>query len=100
MQVRLVLEEPEPGVTVVKLTQTDVPEEDRFVLVSINLTFVFLVYFVHWILYVFWVCNVCEMQVWEFDGRGEHGERMEGSNLSQDKGGFWVWCLIVCPEMY
>ncbi|KAJ9543791.1 hypothetical protein OSB04_023498 [Centaurea solstitialis] len=29
-QVRLVLEEPEPGVTVVKLTQTDVPEEDRY----------------------------------------------------------------------
>ncbi|KAI3811676.1 hypothetical protein L1987_21404 [Smallanthus sonchifolius] len=28
--VRLVLEEPEPGVTVVKLTQTDVPEEDRY----------------------------------------------------------------------
>ncbi|XP_076904634.1 uncharacterized protein LOC143560147 [Bidens hawaiensis] len=28
--VRLVLEEPEPGVTVVKLTQTDVPEEDSY----------------------------------------------------------------------
>ncbi|KAF7804159.1 activator of 90 kDa heat shock protein ATPase-like protein [Senna tora] len=28
--VRLVLEEPEPGITVVKLTQTDVPEEDRY----------------------------------------------------------------------
>ncbi|KAD4888735.1 hypothetical protein E3N88_20808 [Mikania micrantha] len=28
--VRLVLEEPKPGVTVVKLTQTDVPEEDRY----------------------------------------------------------------------
>lgn len=28
--VRLVLEEPEPGVTIVKLTQTDVPEEDRY----------------------------------------------------------------------
>ncbi|XP_071720379.1 uncharacterized protein [Rutidosis leptorrhynchoides] len=28
--VRLVLEEPEPGVTVVNLTQTDVPEEDRY----------------------------------------------------------------------
>ncbi|KAL7600989.1 uncharacterized protein LOC111908785 [Lactuca sativa] len=28
--VRLVLEEPEPGVTVVKLTQTDVPDEDRY----------------------------------------------------------------------
>ncbi|OIV95458.1 hypothetical protein TanjilG_06920 [Lupinus angustifolius] len=28
--VRLVLEEPEPGVTVVKLTHTDVPEEDRY----------------------------------------------------------------------
>ncbi|KAI3685099.1 hypothetical protein L6452_34332 [Arctium lappa] len=29
-KVRLVLEEPEPGVTVVKLTQTDVSEEDRY----------------------------------------------------------------------
>lgn len=29
LQVRLVFEEPEPGVTVVKLTHTDVPEEDR-----------------------------------------------------------------------
>ena len=29
-QVRLVFEEPEPGVTVVKLTHTDVPEEDRY----------------------------------------------------------------------
>ncbi|PWA19122.1 aha1 domain-containing protein [Artemisia annua] len=29
-KVRLVLEEPEPGVTVVNLTQTDVPEEDRY----------------------------------------------------------------------
>lgn len=28
--VRLTFEEPEPGVTVVKLTQTDVPEEDRY----------------------------------------------------------------------
>lgn len=29
LQVRLELEEPEPGVTVAKLTHTDVPEEDR-----------------------------------------------------------------------
>ncbi|KAL5059493.1 hypothetical protein RYX36_031097 [Vicia faba] len=29
-QVKLVFEEPEPGVTVVKLTHTDVPEEDRY----------------------------------------------------------------------
>ncbi|KAJ1396054.1 START-like domain superfamily [Sesbania bispinosa] len=29
-QVRLVFEEPEPGVTIVKLTHTDVPEEDRY----------------------------------------------------------------------
>ncbi|XP_059646413.1 uncharacterized protein LOC132293045 [Cornus florida] len=28
--VRLTFEEPEPGVTIVKLTQTDVPEEDRY----------------------------------------------------------------------
>ena len=28
LQVRLVFEEPESGVTVVKLTHTDVPEED------------------------------------------------------------------------
>lgn len=33
-QVRLVFDEPEPGVTVVKLTHTDVPEEDRLVLVN------------------------------------------------------------------
>jgi hypothetical protein len=31
LQVRLVFEEPEPGVTVVNLTHTDVPEEDRLV---------------------------------------------------------------------
>lgn len=30
-QVRLTLDEPEPGVTVVKLTHTDIPEEDRCV---------------------------------------------------------------------
>lgn len=30
-QVKLVLDEPEPGVTIVKLTHTDVPEEDRLV---------------------------------------------------------------------
>ncbi|KAF8403929.1 hypothetical protein HHK36_012036 [Tetracentron sinense] len=29
-KVRLVFDEPEPGVTIVKLTQTDVPEEDRY----------------------------------------------------------------------
>lgn len=29
-QVKLVFEEPEPGVTIVKLTHTDVPEEDRY----------------------------------------------------------------------
>ena len=29
LQVRLVFEEPETGVTVVKLTHSDVPEEDR-----------------------------------------------------------------------
>ena len=29
---RLTFEEPESGVTIVKLTQTDVPEEDRLVL--------------------------------------------------------------------
>lgn len=29
LQVRIVFEEPESGVTVVKLTHTDVPEEDR-----------------------------------------------------------------------
>lgn len=39
LQVRLVLEEPEPGVTVVKLTQTDVPDEDRFVLSPSSETF-------------------------------------------------------------
>ncbi|GKA22653.1 hypothetical protein Tco_0708615 [Tanacetum coccineum] len=30
MHVRLALEESEPGVTVMNLTQTDVPEEDRY----------------------------------------------------------------------
>lgn len=34
-QVRLTLEEPEPGVTVVKLTHTDIPEEDRWVFVNL-----------------------------------------------------------------
>lgn len=34
LQVRLVFDEPEPGVTVVKLTHNDVPEEDRLVLVN------------------------------------------------------------------
>lgn len=32
LQVKLTLDEPEPGLTVVKLTHTDVPEEDRLVL--------------------------------------------------------------------
>lgn len=30
MQVRLVFDEPESGVTVIKLKQTDVPEEDMY----------------------------------------------------------------------
>lgn len=34
LQVRLVFDDSEPGVTVVKLTHTDVPEEDRLVLVN------------------------------------------------------------------
>jgi hypothetical protein len=33
LQVRLALDEPEPGLTVVKLTHTDIPEEDRWGLV-------------------------------------------------------------------
>lgn len=35
LQVRLTLEEPEPRVTVVKLTHTDIPEEDRWVFVNL-----------------------------------------------------------------
>lgn len=31
LQVRLTMEEPEPGLTVVKLNHVDVPEEDRLV---------------------------------------------------------------------
>jgi hypothetical protein len=31
MQVRLVFDEPESGVTIIKLKQTDVPEEDKYV---------------------------------------------------------------------
>lgn len=34
LQVRLSLDEPEPGVTVVKLTHADIPEEDRCALVD------------------------------------------------------------------
>lgn len=30
-QVKITFEEPEPGVTIVNLTHTDVPEEDRLV---------------------------------------------------------------------
>jgi hypothetical protein len=33
MQVRLVFDEPESGVTIIKLKQTDVPEEDKYVLI-------------------------------------------------------------------
>ena len=31
MQVRLTFDEPESGVTIIKLKQTDVPEEDKYV---------------------------------------------------------------------
>lgn len=31
MQVRLTFDEPEAGVTIIKLKQTDVPEEDKYV---------------------------------------------------------------------
>ena len=34
LQVKIALDEPEPGLTVVKLTQTGIPEEDRLVLVD------------------------------------------------------------------
>ena len=33
MQVRLVFDEPESGVTIIKLKQTDVPEEDKYVFI-------------------------------------------------------------------
>lgn len=33
-QVKIVFEEPQPGVTIVNLTHTDVPEEDRLVLLK------------------------------------------------------------------
>lgn len=33
------------------------------------------------------------MQIWEFNCGGEHGKRMEGSDISQDKSGVWVRCL-------
>ncbi|KAF4402445.1 hypothetical protein G4B88_012230 [Cannabis sativa] len=61
--VRLTLDETEPGVTVVKLTHTDIPEEDRLVL------------------------------IWECDCGGEYRKRMEGSHISQDTSGFWFWTL-------
>lgn len=34
LQVRIAFDEPEPGLTVVKLTQTGIPEEDRLVSVD------------------------------------------------------------------
>lgn len=37
---RLVFEEPESGVTVVKLTHTDVPEEDRLVFDYIDFDYI------------------------------------------------------------
>jgi len=46
LQVRLVFEEPEAGVTVVKLTHTDVPEEDRWVFAFLGLVYDSYVFFV------------------------------------------------------
>jgi|AraCvinosormetaG_1042628.scaffolds.fasta_scaffold08309_2 hypothetical protein len=38
-QVKIVFEEPQPGVTIVNLTHTDVPEEDRLVLLMACLSY-------------------------------------------------------------
>ena len=44
---RLTFEEPEPGVTIVKLTQTDVPEEDRLVWFLVDeIVFLFFIFYV------------------------------------------------------
>jgi hypothetical protein len=37
--VKIVFEEPQPGVTIVNLTHTDVPEEDRLVLLMACLSY-------------------------------------------------------------
>lgn len=42
VQVKLIFEEPESGVTVVKLVQTDVPEEDRLVVVRVTILLILL----------------------------------------------------------
>lgn len=89
MQVRLAFEEPEPGVTIVKLRQTDVPEEDRqicfaslrFVLTSFSFFFNLRLMYIYYLL----------MQIRKFDCCGKYREGMAGSNFPQDTRSFWFW---------
>lgn len=70
LQVRLVLDEPEAGVTTVKLTHSDIPEEDRLVLSNYIVCFVMdcgvLVVYLMGVMFIFWV------QIWKFDCCGEY----------------------------
>jgi hypothetical protein len=46
MQVRLVFDEPESGVTIIKLKQTDVPEEDKYVHIQYSVSIMLFLHFV------------------------------------------------------
>lgn len=69
LQVRLTLEEPEPGTTVVSLTQTDVPEEDRLIFLLV-IIFLICLSFLTLLIFIFCLCLV--LQIWKFNCGGEH----------------------------
>jgi hypothetical protein len=90
MQVRMVFDEPESGVTIIKLKQTDVPEEDRYVEFIAGI----------WIGYQF-LSSESEtplglpLQVWELNCGGEHRERLDRAHLSEDTCSVWFWALKI-----
>ena len=76
---KLTLDEPEPGLTVVKLLHTDIPEEDRLVWLLVLTSSGSSSSFVAAGLLICLCGSV--LQIWERDCGGEHRERMEGSHI-------------------
>lgn len=66
LQVRLTLDEPEPGTTVVNLIQTDVPEEDRlvFIISNIVLSCFVVCIFINNFFYLYFGIADMEIQLW------------------------------------
>lgn len=98
-QVKLTFDEPEPGVTVVKLIHSDVPEEDRLVFLIVMLMIdIFIPVQISISIsdsVLLLICSsFCLNQIWKRNCSGEHREGLAGSYLPQDQSSVWVWNMI------